>query len=113
MTGAPLTASFLGKWLSIEAALARGWYWAAAAVVASSFAAVFVAGQIVERLYFRDRAVAFGAAPRTAYAVAPALVVAALATLVFGWNAEGPLDAARMAAAAMAAAGAAAGPSAP
>lgn len=98
MTGAPLTASFLGKWLSIEAALGRGWYWAAAVIVASSFAAVFVAGQIVERLYFRDRAPALGVAPRAAYALAPALLVAVLATIVFGWNATAPLDAARMAA---------------
>lgn len=101
MTGAPLTATFLGKWLSIEAALARGWYWAAAAIVASSFAAVFVAGQIVERLYFRKRAEAFGATPRAAYAIAPALAAAVLATLVFGWNATAPLDAARMAASAL------------
>lgn len=100
MTGAPLTASFLGKWLSIEAALARGWFWAAAAIVASSFAAVFVAGQIVERLYFRNRALAFKVAPRTAYALAPALAVAVLATVLFGWNATAPLDAARMAASA-------------
>lgn len=105
MTGAPLTASFLGKWLSIEAALARGWYWAAAAIVASSFAAVFVAGQIVERLYFRKRAAAFGVAPRTAYVFAPALAAAVLATLVFGWNASAPLDAARMAAGSLAAPG--------
>jgi multicomponent Na+:H+ antiporter subunit D len=108
MTGAPLTASFLGKWLSIEAALARGWYWAAAAIVASSFAAVFVAGQIVERLYFRKRADVFGTAPRTAYVFAPALAAAVLATLVFGWDATEPLDAARMAASALSAPGRAA-----
>lgn len=108
MTGAPLTASFLGKWLSIEAALARGWYWAAAAIVASSFAAVFVAGQIVERLYFRKRAEAFGIAPRTAYAFAPALAATVLATVVFGWNATAPLDAARMAAGVLSAPGRAA-----
>ncbi len=98
LTGAPLTAAFLGKWLSIEAALARGWYWAAAAIVASSFAAVFVAGQIVERLYFRVRPASLGAVPVGAMAFAPALLASALATLVFGWSAVAPLDAARMAA---------------
>lgn len=98
MTGAPLTAAFLGKWLSIEAALARGWYWAAAAIVASSFAAVFVTGQVVERLYFRSRAPSLGAPARGVIAFAPALAVSVLATLVFGWSASAPLDAARMAA---------------
>lgn len=98
LTGAPLTASFLGKWLSIEAALARGWYWAAAAIVASSFAAVFVAGQIVERLYFRKRPDALGPVQIEAAPFAPALVASVLATLVFGWSAVAPLDAARMAA---------------
>lgn len=98
LTGAPLTAAFLGKWLSIEAALAQGWYWAAAAIVASSFAAVFVAGQLVERLYFRERAPELGAPPKGAIAFAPALIASALATLAFGWNAAAPLDAARMAA---------------
>jgi multicomponent Na+:H+ antiporter subunit D len=101
LTGAPLTAAFLGKWLSIEAALARGWYWAAAAIVASSFAAVFVAGQVVERLYFRKRPQAFGPAPSGMAPFAPALLVSVLATLVFGWNAAVPLDAARMAAGAL------------
>lgn len=108
MTGAPLTASFLGKWLSIEAALSRGWYWAAAAIVASAFAAVFVAGQIIERLYFRERAVTFGVAPRTPWALAPALSLSVLATVVFGWNAAAPLEAARLAASVLAPTGAAA-----
>lgn len=97
LTGAPLTAAFLGKWLSIEAALTRGWYWAAAAIVASSFAAVFVAGQVVERLYFRNRPVAFGAPPAGVAAFVPVLAASVLATIVFGWSAGAPLDAARMA----------------
>lgn len=101
LTGAPLTAAFLGKWLSVEAALARGWYWAAAAIVAASFAAVFVAGQIIERMYFRERSAQIGPAPAGVLAFAPALLAAVAATLVFGWNGAGPLDVARLAARAM------------
>jgi NADH:ubiquinone oxidoreductase subunit 2 (subunit N) len=95
MTGAPLTAAFLGKWLSIKAALASGWYWAAGALVLASFAAVFVAGQIIERMYFRERSAQIGPAPAGAYAMAPALLAAVAATLVFGWNGAAPLEAAR------------------
>jgi NADH:ubiquinone oxidoreductase subunit 2 (subunit N) len=102
LTGAPLTAAFLGKWLSVEAALARGWYWAAIAVVGASFAAVFVAGQLIERMYFRERSAQIGPAPSGALALAPALVAAAAATLVFGWNGAAPLEAMRIAARAMA-----------
>ncbi len=101
LTGAPLTAAFLGKWLSIEAALARGWYWAAAAIVLASFAAVFVAGQIIERMYFRERSAQIGPAPAGALSMAPALLAAVTATLVFGWNGAAPLEAARLAARAM------------
>jgi NADH:ubiquinone oxidoreductase subunit 2 (subunit N) len=101
LTGAPLTAGFLGKWLSVEAALAQGWYWAATAIVTSSFAAVFVAGQLVERLYFRASAGA-PAPPRGALAFAPALLLSVVATLVVGWTASAPLDVARMAARALA-----------
>ena len=98
LTGAPLTAAFLGKWLSIEAALARGWYWAAAAIVAASFASVFVAGQIIERMYFRERSAQIGPMPAGALYMAPALLAAVTATLVFGWNGAAPLEAARLAA---------------
>jgi NADH:ubiquinone oxidoreductase subunit 2 (subunit N) len=101
LTGAPLTAAFLGKWLSVEAALARGWYWAAALIVAGSFAAVFVAGQIIERMYFRERSAQIGPAPAGVLAFAPALALAAAATLIFGWHAGAPLDAARLAARAL------------
>jgi multicomponent Na+:H+ antiporter subunit D len=98
LTGAPLTAAFLGKWLSVEAAIERGWYWAAIAIVAASFAAVFVAGQIIERMYFRQRSAQLGPAPTGMLSLAPALAAAALATLVFGWNGAAPLEAAREAA---------------
>ena len=101
LTGAPLTLAFLGKWLSVEAALARGWYWAAIAVVAASFAAVFVAGQLVERMYFRERPAQIGPTPAGALALAPALLTAVVTTLVFGWNGAAPLEAARVAARAM------------
>lgn len=101
LTGAPLTLAFLGKWLSVEAALARGWYWAAIAVVAASFAAVFVAGQLVERMYFRERPAQIGPTPTGALALAPALLTAVVTTLVFGWNGAAPLEAARVAARAM------------
>lgn len=101
LTGAPLTLAFLGKWLSVEAALARGWYWAAIAVVGASFAAVFVAGQLVERMYFRERPAQIGPTPSGALALAPALLTAVAATLLFGWNGSAPLEAARVAARAM------------
>lgn len=110
LTGAPLTAAFLGKWLSVEAALARGWYWAAAFIVATSLAAVFIAGQIVERLYFRERPARFGPPPAGALVLAPALMVSVAATLAFGWDATLPLDSARAAARALALTSAGAAP---
>ncbi|TPW02067.1 MAG: hypothetical protein FD124_3527, partial [Alphaproteobacteria bacterium] len=54
-----------------------------------------------ERLYFRNRPDALGAVPAGTMAFAPALVASALATIVFGWSAVAPLDAARMAAGAL------------
>jgi multicomponent Na+:H+ antiporter subunit D len=52
ISGAPLTAGFLGKWLLIEAVLEQGWWLAAAAVVASGLLAIAAVGSLIERLYF-------------------------------------------------------------
>lgn len=53
LMGAPLTIGFLGRWRMIEAGVGAGWWWATGAVIAASLAAVFYAGRLIERIYFR------------------------------------------------------------
>lgn len=53
LMGAPLTIGFLGRWRFIEAGVGAGWWWATGAVIAASLAAVFYAGRLIERIYFR------------------------------------------------------------
>ncbi|MDX2274676.1 MAG: proton-conducting transporter membrane subunit [Hyphomonadaceae bacterium] len=77
--GAPLTLGFLGRWRLIEAGVGGGWWWAAGAVIVVSLAAVFYAGRLIERVYFR-RAGAAAVEPNLwRLTLGPALVAATLA----------------------------------
>jgi multicomponent Na+:H+ antiporter subunit D len=53
LIGVPLTAGFISKWYLLEAALDRGWWWAAAAIAFASILAFFYVGRIVEAAYLR------------------------------------------------------------
>ncbi|MBY0562858.1 MAG: hypothetical protein K2P58_01630 [Hyphomonadaceae bacterium] len=58
LIGAPLTIGFLGRWRLVEAAVGVGWWWAVGAMTFASLAAVFYAGRLIERAYFRHLRVA-------------------------------------------------------
>jgi NADH:ubiquinone oxidoreductase subunit 2 (subunit N) len=53
LIGAPLTLGFLGRFRLVQAGVGGGWWWTAGAVIIASLAAVFYAGRLIERLYFR------------------------------------------------------------
>ncbi len=53
LMSAPFTLGYAGSWALVEAALARGWWAAAALAVAVSLAGVVFGGRILERIYFR------------------------------------------------------------
>ncbi len=54
LIGVPGTAGFVGKWMLILAALEKGQWWLAMAVVASSLLAVVYVWRFVEVAYFRE-----------------------------------------------------------
>jgi multicomponent Na+:H+ antiporter subunit D len=86
LIGAPLTLGFWSRWRLIEAALASGWWWAAAMSIGASLAAVFYAGRLLERLYARAEE---ATAQRTwRVSLAPAHLVAIVAAIAFGFNAQ-------------------------
>ncbi|MDX2238893.1 MAG: proton-conducting transporter membrane subunit [Hyphomonadaceae bacterium] len=88
LIGAPLTFGFLVRWRLIEAALQAAEWWAAAAQVAASLAAVVYAGRVLERLYLRPGRMDL--IPRSAWRVAlsPALAAPIAAAVGFGLNAS-------------------------
>ena len=56
LIGVPGTAGFISKWLLIEAALDRGWWFVAILVVASSLLAVIYVWRLIEALYLSQPA---------------------------------------------------------
>jgi len=52
LIGLPLTAGFVSKWLLLQAALERGWWWLVGVVVLSSLLAVIYLWRVVEVAYF-------------------------------------------------------------
>lgn len=76
LIGMPATAGFISKWYLLQAVLAEGRGWLAAAILVSSLLAVIYIGKLVEALYFREPA-----QPMTA-AEAPAGMLAATWLLV-------------------------------
>jgi multicomponent Na+:H+ antiporter subunit D len=92
LVAAPLTGPFLTKWLIMEAAMDRGWAWAALALVFASLAGVLVAGRVIERIYFHEpQAHAFAIAPRQGWALAPALALGIVWLVVWGLDATSAL----------------------
>ncbi|GIX22165.1 MAG: cation:proton antiporter [Gammaproteobacteria bacterium] len=85
LIGVPLTAGFVGKWLLVEAAAAKGAWWLIAVVVVGSVFALGYVGRMLEALYFRAPAAQGGAgiAEAPLGLLVPALVLAA-ANLYFG-----------------------------
>ncbi len=53
LIGVPLTAGFVSKWYLIVAALEMGWWWLAAAVLVASLIALVYIGRVAEAAYFR------------------------------------------------------------
>ncbi len=53
LIGVPLTAGFWGKYFLITAALEKGWWWAATAILISSVLAIFYVGRMLETMYLQ------------------------------------------------------------
>lgn len=77
LIGMPATAGFVSKWYLLEAVLAGGHGWLAAAVLISSLLSVVYVGRVAELLYFREPA-----GGETSRAEAPTSMIAMTWTLV-------------------------------
>ncbi|WP_348766279.1 monovalent cation/H+ antiporter subunit D family protein [uncultured Salinisphaera sp.] len=77
LIGVPATGGFISKWVLLEAVMAPGHYWLAAAILVSSLMALIYIGRVVEALYFRERPEG-----HPAVGEAPVLMLAATWTLV-------------------------------
>ncbi len=97
LIGVPGTAGFISKWLLVQAALEKGWWPVAWAIVASSLLAVVYVWKVVETLYMKppDPTVKKGDAPLL---MLLPLWAAALATIWFGFDTGTTLGAAQQAA---------------
>ncbi|MET0546596.1 MAG: proton-conducting transporter membrane subunit [Caulobacterales bacterium] len=103
--GAPLTLGFVGKWLLVDAAIARGWIWAAVIMVIGSILPVIYVGRSLERVLFQPGPPAPEGVKASPFSIAPILLCAA--ALVITGVASAPLvDAAGSAAAELMAEGA-------
>ncbi|MCG8543626.1 MAG: monovalent cation/H+ antiporter subunit D family protein, partial [Alphaproteobacteria bacterium] len=79
LIGVPLTSGFISKWYLIQAALERGWVWAAILILLSSVLSIIYVWRVVEVAYFKsasDEAVAAGEAPLLMLVPTWALIVA-------------------------------------
>ncbi len=84
LIGAPLTLGFLGRFRLVQAGVGGGWWWTAGAVIIASLAAVFYAGRLIERLYFRRAQISAERVGLGAQAaLAPSLVLA-MALIMWG-----------------------------
>lgn len=54
LVGVPLTAGFISKWYLLQAVLAEGQGWLAAAILIASLLAMIYIGRLIETLYFRE-----------------------------------------------------------
>ena len=97
LIGVPGTAGFISKWLLVQAAIEKGWWPVAIAIVASSLLAVVYVWKVVEALYMRapEPGASRGEAPLS---MVLALWAAALATIWFGFDTGTTLGAAQRAA---------------
>ncbi len=98
LIGVPGTAGFLSKWLLVQAAFEKGWWWMAFLIVASSLLAIIYIWKFVETLYFKPAAE--GTAP---VKEAPVLMLIpiwllCISCIIAGIDTELTVDAARTAA---------------
>lgn len=97
LIGVPGTAGFVSKWLLVQAAMERGWWFIALLIVASSLLAVIYVWKVIETLYLAepDKDVEPGEAPMSM--VVPMWIMA-LACIWFGLDTGTTLGAAETAA---------------
>ncbi len=97
LIGVPGTAGFISKWLLVQAAIEKGWWPIALAVVASSLLAVIYVWRVVEVLYMKEPKSA-GTRDEAPVSMLVPLWIAAAATVYFGFATELTLGAAQSAA---------------
>ncbi|MBE0621230.1 MAG: monovalent cation/H+ antiporter subunit D family protein [Burkholderiales bacterium] len=98
LIGIPGTAGFISKWYLILGAIAHGYWWLAALIVASSLIAVAYVWRFVEVAYFRAPApAAAGLAEAPVSMLIPAWIMVA-GCVYFGLDTGYTLDGARLAA---------------
>jgi len=97
LIGVPGTAGFISKWVLVEGAIEKGWWWVAILVVASSLLAVIYVWKLIEVLYLSEPAsgITKGEAPLT---MMIPIWILALACIFFGLNTDVTLTAASTAA---------------
>jgi multicomponent Na+:H+ antiporter subunit D len=86
LVGVPATGGFISKWLLLEAVIAPGRYWLAAAILVSSLLALIYIWRVVEALYFRaapEGRVALGEAPLSMRLATWTLVLANIALGIY------------------------------
>ncbi len=100
LIGVPGTAGFISKWLLVQGALEKGWWWLAMLIVASSLLAVIYVWKGIEMVYLR--------APRedvdrreAPLSMLIPIWIMALSTIYFGLSAELTVGAAQAAAKAL------------
>lgn len=82
LIGVPGTAGFISKWYLVQAAIEAGMWWIAAAIVVSSMLAVVYVGRVVEIAWFRPPSRQPASAPPVEMVAVTVLLAAA--TLYFG-----------------------------
>lgn len=100
LIGVPGTAGFVSKWLLVQAALDKGWWWLAFLIVASSLLAVIYVWRGIEALYLRTPAPDLDRREAPLSMLVPIWVMAG-ASIWFGLSAEVTVEAARTAASAL------------
>ncbi|OGA16200.1 MAG: hypothetical protein A3H32_06265 [Betaproteobacteria bacterium RIFCSPLOWO2_02_FULL_63_19] len=99
LIGIPGTAGFISKWYLVLGAIAHGYWWLAALLVASSLIAVAYVWRFVEMAYLREPQSATAALDEAPVSMlVPAWVMIA-GCVYFGLETSFPLEGARLAAA--------------
>ena len=102
LIGVPFTAGFVSKFYLIQAALQNGWWWAVAAILASSVLAVFYCYRMLVALWVNPAPVSHlhpeSKVRRVPLTILVPLWVFALANLYFGVQSQFMVDLARAAA---------------
>ena len=100
LIGVPGTAGFVSKWLLVQAALEKGWWWIAFLIVGSSLLAVVYVWRAIEVIFLRPPAPDMDRREAPLMMLVPIWVMA-VATIWFGLSADLTVGAARTAAAAL------------